>query len=119
MIHTPKLLSFADLHQVLEGSVPLPPAYKVTAQSVANKNETFISGITNSRNAVQAFVDGISSQTAGLAGSDIAGRGSKGFEVSEYLGPKEMVAQQLPHLKWHDDVPPILSFYSFAALQVV
>jgi hypothetical protein len=27
-----------------------------------------------------------------------------------------MVAAQLPHLKWNDAVPPIASFYSYAAV---
>jgi hypothetical protein len=41
--------------------------------------------------------------------------------VSDYLDPREMVARHLPHLlPWRDDVPPpILSFYSFAAADVV
>lgn len=93
--------------------MPLPPAYKVTAQSVANKGEPFVSGINNSAAAVQAFVDGISHQVTAAAS------GRKRLEVSKFLSPKAMLAEQLPHLKWSDAVPPILSFYSFAALLVV
>ena len=29
---------------------------------------------------------------------------------------RDMVASQLPHLKWDDKVPPIASFYSFASV---
>ena len=29
---------------------------------------------------------------------------------------REMVALQLPHLKWDDALPPIASFYSYAAV---
>jgi hypothetical protein len=31
----------------------------------------------------------------------------------------QAVARQLPHLEWNDALPPILSFYSFAAAEVV
>lgn len=104
--------------QVLEGSVALPPAYRVTAQSVANKGEPFISGITNSRAAVQAFADSIMH-----TGTDAAAVGEKHqvvrqYQVSEFLSPKQMLHEQLPHLKWDSMVPPILSFYSFAMMQV-
>jgi hypothetical protein len=35
------------------------------------------------------------------------------------MGPKEAVIRFLPHLAWDDEVPPILSFYSFASAEVV
>jgi hypothetical protein len=42
---------------VLDGRAPSPPAYKVTATSVANKGEPFRSGLSDSKNAVQDFMD--------------------------------------------------------------
>lgn len=135
----------------MEGSVAMPPAYRVTATSVANKGEPFISGIHDSREAVQAFLNSVSAPSpvshaaqatptaspAAPARADLveagkaaesdttaaAGAGGAGvklrWEVVDYLGPKEMVSQQLPHLAWDDELPPILSFYSFASAQVV
>lgn len=131
----------------------MPPAYRVTATSVANKGEPFISGIQDSREAVQAFLNSVSATSpvspaaqaaptappavpapadpvaAGCAAESdtpaaaAAGAGGVGvklcWEVVDYLGPKEMVSQQLPHLTWDDELPPILSFYSFASAQVV
>jgi hypothetical protein len=130
--------------QVLEGSVPCPPAYKVTAVSVANKGEPFISGIPNSREAVQAFLDSVQSNTttttittgttspttdaaatAGVASAAAAagaGAGSGaglGWRVTDFMGPRDAVGRQLPHAKWDDAVPPILSFYSFASAEMV
>ena len=32
----------------------------------------------------------------------------------DFLGCRDMLAASLPHLTWREDVPPILSFYSFA-----
>lgn len=86
--------------------MPLPPAYKVTAQSVANKGEPFLSGIDNSSEALSAFMVSASGNT------------NKEFKLAEFLGPRQMAEQQLPHLQWDDKVPPILSFYSFAAFEV-
>lgn len=132
--------------------MPLPPAYKVTAASVANKGEPFISGMHNSKEGVQAFLDksedpeatagGASAETvaaetvAAAAGSGCSAGvdgGSDGepaggssvsvshhkWRVTDFLGPREMVAQQLPHLTYDDALPPILSFYSFATAEVV
>lgn len=31
----------------------------------------------------------------------------------------QAVACQLPHLEWNDAIPPILSFYSYAAAELV
>jgi hypothetical protein len=31
----------------------------------------------------------------------------------------QAVARQLPHLEWDDSLPPILSFYSYAAAELV
>lgn len=56
---TPSSQHCPPLHrplQVLQGSVTPPPAYKVTATSVANKGEPFISGIHSSKSGVQAFL---------------------------------------------------------------
>jgi hypothetical protein len=37
------------------------------------------------------------------------------WELSELLSPQQQLAASLPHIAWDDAVPPILSFYSFAA----
>jgi hypothetical protein len=41
------------------------------------------------------------------------------LRLTQYLGPKEMVAAQLPHLKWTPECPPIASFYSYATAEKV
>lgn len=110
------------LLQVLEGSVPLPPAYKVTAQSVANKGEPFISGIDNNKEALAAFMAGIGSSAAAPAAA-AAGtpqqQQHREFKLVQFMTPQEMAAAQLPHLQWDDKLPPMLSFYSFAAFEVL
>lgn len=99
--------------QVLDGSMPPPPAYKVTATSVANKGEPFISGIPNSREAVQTFLDSIAlatsstaaaetptaadpAATAAAAGADAAAvsGGKVCWRVVDYMGPKEVRMKQ-------------------------
>jgi hypothetical protein len=108
--------------QVLEGSVPLPPAYKVTAQSVANKDEPFISGIGNNAEALTAFMASINSGAAAAPAAAAAGAAQqqhRQYKLVQFLTPKEMVAAQLPHLQWNGRVPPMLSFYSFAAFEVL
>lgn len=116
-------VAFDFLHkQVLEGSVPLPPAYKVTAQSVANKGEPFISGIDNNKEALAAFMAGIGSSAAAPAAA-AAGtpqqQQHREFKLVQFMTPQEMAAAQLPHLQWDDKLPPMLSFYSFAAFEVL
>ena len=45
--------------------------------------------------------------------------GSRAWQVDGFLGPREMVARHLPHLlPWSDELPPILSFMSFATAAV-
>jgi hypothetical protein len=113
--------------QVLEGSVPLPPAYKVTAQSVANKDEPFISGIDNNKEALAAFMASINSSAAAVPAAAAAAapasapqqQQQRQYKLVQFLTPQEMVAAQLPHLKWDAKVPPMLSFYSFAAFEVL
>jgi hypothetical protein len=116
--------------QVLEGSVPLPPAYRVTAQSVANKGEPFISGIDNTKEAIAAFMAGVSSSAAPAAAGDPAAAAASAphlqqqqqhreLKLVQFLTPQEMVAAQLPHLQWSSEVPPMLLFYSFAAFEVL
>lgn len=59
--------------------------------------------------------------TCGLGGlmpTADAAKPSNMLQLVQYITPKEMVAQQLPRLSWDDDVPPILSFYSFAVAKV-
>eukprot|EP00775_Hariotina_reticulata_P011525 gene11525-11668_t len=118
-------LVFDFLHKkVLEGRVPQPPAYKVTALSVANKGEPFLSGIEDSPAAVARFMNSIpgsdsttAPDTPGTSDQRATGS-SKGYKLLEYLDPKDIMAKQLPHLQWDDNLPPILSFYSYAAFEV-
>jgi hypothetical protein len=60
---------------------------------------------------------------ADAAAAAAAGSGSNGarlaWRVVDYMGPKEAVGRFLPHLVWDREVPPILSFYSFASAEVV
>jgi lipoprotein-anchoring transpeptidase ErfK/SrfK len=113
--------------QVLEGSVPLPPAYKVTAQSVANKDEPFISGIDNNKEALAAFMASINSSAAAAPAAAAAAapasapqqQQQRQYKLVQFLTPQEMVATQLPHLQWDAKVPRMLSFYSFAAFEVL
>lgn len=97
--------------------MPLPPAYKVTATSVANKGEPFISGIQDSKEAVQAFLNSVpppgttptitvdadtdgmspagdSEGVAAVAAADAAavatGDAKFGWHVVDYMGPKEV-----------------------------
>ncbi|KAK9828813.1 hypothetical protein WJX72_002206 [[Myrmecia] bisecta] len=87
---------FDFLHlDVLQGTSN-PCAYACTAKSVANKGEPFVSGMQPTPAAVRAFF------------------WPHGFDLSELLGPREMAAHMLPHLVWDQEVPPILSFFSFA-----
>ena len=40
-----------------------------------------------------------------------------GWRLGRLWTPHQMVAAQLPHLRWSDEQPPICSFYSFASLE--
>ncbi|KIY99348.1 hypothetical protein MNEG_8616 [Monoraphidium neglectum] len=110
---------------VLDG-VRAAPAYKVTARSVANKGEPFISGLPDSPDGVQAFFDGpvreaaAKAAAAGAAGADTP---PQRLQLQEFVDAKEMAARQLPHLVWPEPgtkaPPPMLSFYSFASAEVV
>lgn len=40
-----------------------------------------------------------------------------GWRLARLWSPQQMVATQLPHLRWSDEQPPICSFYSFAAVE--
>jgi hypothetical protein len=102
------MLAVDGVLQVLNGSVPPPPAYKVTAMSVANKGEPFLSGIPNSREAVQSFLDSIMSPTAPTAAGQTPGAaataeaaadvaaaaaafgGKVSWRVVDYMGPREV-----------------------------
>lgn len=37
-----------------------------------------------------------------------------GWSLHRLLSPQQQVAAQLPHEGWNQEVPPILSFYSYA-----
>lgn len=86
------LQTLAKQHSLLILFLPFP-----TPQSVANKGEPFLSGITPSADGVAAFL-----APAGLA-------------LLSYASPKDMVGAMLPHCPWSDRRPPIASFYYYAA----
>ncbi|KAL6747756.1 S-adenosyl-L-methionine-dependent methyltransferase [Haematococcus lacustris] len=113
----------------LEGREKSPDGYKyagfkITAKSVANKGEAYKFGLPDSAQGVSTFLAASaasmpsSRHTASPAGPEAAeaGRGGAGkaLQLTEYMGPRQMVAQQLPHLAWNDEVPPIAAFYSYA-----
>lgn len=68
----------------------------MTAASVANKGEPFISGLPDTAEDLTALLQPHSMQ------------------LKEHLGPRQMAAKMLPHLAWNDSKPPIASFYSYA-----
>lgn len=109
---------------VFEGASPPPPAYEVTARSVANKGEPFVSALPDSAAAMQAYFDADVAAAAGEGGR------RRRLRLVEFVGPKEMCARQLPHLQWPTEPaagasgrraapPPMLSFYNFVVAEVV
>ncbi|KAI8474183.1 MAG: S-adenosyl-L-methionine-dependent methyltransferase [Monoraphidium minutum] len=105
---------------VLEGARQAP-AYKVTARSVANKGEPFISGLPDAPASMQAFFDG---PAAGAAAADAPGGApARRLKLLEFADAQSMAARQLPHLAWPEAgaaaPPPMLSFYCFATAEVV
>lgn len=78
--------------QMLCRAVPCP-----VAQAVANKGEPFLSAIEAKGDAVGACL------------------ARHSLRLVKFWGPRDMVAQQLPHARWNDKKPPIASFYCYAA----
>lgn len=77
--------------------VPLSMPLSNCVQAVANKGEPFLSAVEASRDALSAYL------------------ARHSLRMVKYMGPKDMVAQQLPHAQWNDKKPPIASFYCYAA----
>ncbi|GLI62698.1 hypothetical protein VaNZ11_005374 [Volvox africanus] len=75
------------------------PGFKVTRKSVANKGEPFLSAIEATREGVMGFLVPF------------------GLRLLDFLTPKDMVGRHLPHLQWNERVPPIASFYFYAATE--
>jgi hypothetical protein len=69
---------------------------------VANKGEPFLSGLVPSGEAVAQFLAA-------------CGR----WRLTELLSPRAMAARMLPHEPWRDAAPPLLSFYSYAAAELL
>lgn len=70
---------------------------RAVAQAVANKGEPFLSAIEAKGDAVAAYL------------------ARHSLRLVKFWGPRDMVAQQLPHARWNDKKPPIASFYCYAA----
>ena len=114
----------------LEGTDrPLPPAYKVTAQSVANKGEPFLSGLAPNPQALQAFLDtcnplpapgekAAAGPAATAAAAAAARAKGKHWVLHAFVTPQQQLEMNLPHLRWDPVLPAILSFYSYAAAVV-
>jgi hypothetical protein len=69
---------------------------------VANKAEPFLSGLVPSGECV--------SQLLSACGP---------WRLTELLSPRAMAARMLPHEPWREEAPPILSFYSYAAAELM
>ncbi|GLC44576.1 hypothetical protein PLESTB_001320900 [Pleodorina starrii] len=75
------------------------PGFKTTRKSVANKGEPFLSGIEATRDGVAAYLRAF------------------GLRPLDFMTPKDIVGRHLPHLQWSDRLPPIASFYYYAAAE--
>eukprot|EP01025_Chloroclados_australasicus_P023684 TRINITY_DN2396_c0_g1_i4.p1 TRINITY_DN2396_c0_g1~~TRINITY_DN2396_c0_g1_i4.p1 ORF type:complete len:400 (-),score=58.39 TRINITY_DN2396_c0_g1_i4:3780-4979(-) len=92
---------FDFLHKgCLEGTIN-PPGWMTTALSVANKGEPFLSGFRPNFLWLRKYFKPL------------------GFRLFEQKNPKEMMQIFKPHIRWNDELPPMLSFYSFAGIQKV
>ncbi|KAL4419924.1 hypothetical protein ABPG75_007022 [Micractinium tetrahymenae] len=89
-------LLFDFLHtDALDGSTHYP-GYTTCAESVAGKGEAFISGLVPDSDELAAYLAPLN------------------WHLGRLWSPREMAAAQLPHERWNEALPPILSFYSYA-----
>lgn len=89
-------LLFDFLHtDALDGSM-LYVGYSACAESVAGKGEAFISGLVPDSDDLAAYLAPLY------------------WQLGRLWSPREMAAAQLPHERWSQELPPILSFYSYA-----
>lgn len=79
---------------------------------MANKGEPYKFGLEDSATGVATFLD--------AASADAAAEGCQGgLRLEQCLGPRDMMATQLPHVKWSDKRPPTAAFYSYAIAEKV
>ncbi|KAL4430397.1 hypothetical protein ABPG77_002203 [Micractinium sp. CCAP 211/92] len=89
-------LLFDFLHtDALDGSVEYA-GYTACAESVAGKGEAFISGLAPDSDDMAAYLAPLN------------------WQLDRLWSPGEMASTQLPHERWSEELPPILSFYSYA-----
>lgn len=93
--------------ELLPGAQPAPAASTAPAE-----------GSSGAPAAAGAPADEVAAPAPVPAAAEPPFRAAKSFKLLQFLSPRDMVAAQLPHLQWSDTLPPILSFYSFAAFEV-
>ncbi|PRW33609.1 S-adenosyl-L-methionine-dependent methyltransferase [Chlorella sorokiniana] len=92
-------LMFDFLHSdAVDGSASYV-GFEACQSSVTGKGEAFISGLVPERDDMGAYLAPL------------------GWRLARLWSPQQMVAAQLPHLRWSDEQPPICPFYSFAAVE--
>lgn len=69
---------------------------------MANKGEAYKFGLDDSAAGVSAFLRAASADAKkeGSGSSQQSGE----LRLSQYMGPRDMIATQLPHIKWSDKV---------------
>ena len=67
---------------------------------MALKGEAFLSGLPAKGERVAAYLAPL------------------GWRLDRVWSPRQMLAAQLPHERWRDELPPILSFYSYSEVEV-
>jgi len=68
-------------------------------QSVANKGEAYKFGLDDSTSGVSGFL-----RAASQDAKEEAGGHTGELRLSSYMNPRDMIATQLPHVKWSDKV---------------
>lgn len=71
------------------------PGYHACADSVAGKGEAFISGLVPEEEEMAAYMAPLN------------------WRMQRLWSARQMAAAQLPHEVWSEELPPILSFYSY------
>ncbi|KAI3425331.1 hypothetical protein D9Q98_009095 [Chlorella vulgaris] len=88
-------LLFDFLHADAVDGTAFYPGYHACADSVAGKGEAFISGLVPEEEEMAAYVAPLN------------------WRMQRLWSARQMAAAQLPHEVWSEELPPILSFYSY------